>query len=246
MASTQSRASRMKASREIVGGSGVMSYCSVRIRLLGGKKVDGDNRSLRRKTRWRPRGRNPCAIISLCRLVLHVSGQHDSVVRSIYDNLGRVSQQSQPYISGQVAYFKTTQYDLRNRPVSIQRPVSEADSNLQTTLVTYNKLTETVTDPYNRTSTTLRDALGQVVKLTDSASGQTLYEYEQFGNQTRVTDAAGNPVVTTYDKSTTTTQPESSRSRQTRRGRSLPLPMTMHPASIRDMSRKGLPRSIWE
>jgi RHS repeat-associated protein len=123
-----------------------------------------------------------------------------SIVRTLYDNLGRVSQKSLPYLAGSTAYFSTTQYDILGRPKSVQRQVSQTDSSLQSTLYDYNRLTTTITDPYTLTTVVVRNALGEQLQVTDSGGTLTKYEYEQFGNLTKITDPFNNQVISSFDR----------------------------------------------
>ncbi len=115
-----------------------------------------------------------------------------SNVATLYDNQGRVSQQSQPFLSGAIANFTTTGYDLIGRVLSETHRVSDADASLQSSQYTYTRLTRTFKDANLHTTTKLLNVLGQVVQVTDARGGLTKYEYDPFSNLTKTSDPAGN------------------------------------------------------
>lgn len=121
------------------------------------------------------------------------------VVATSYDNQGRVSQRSQPYFSGSPAYFTTFSYDLLGRPTQEQRQISEGNSGTQTVKYAYQRLTETFEDGNGKVTTKKHNAIGQVVQVTDAASGVTSHEFDQFGNLRKTADPAGNQIVSTFN-----------------------------------------------
>lgn len=126
------------------------------------------------------------------------SGAYTNVATN-YDSMGRAYQQSQPYFTGSPIWFATTLYDLVGRPTQESRPISESDSGTQTTTYVYNRLIHAVTDAGGRTTTQEHNALGQVVKMTNAASGITTYEYDPFGNLKKTIDPAGNQITNTFN-----------------------------------------------
>lgn len=127
-----------------------------------------------------------------------LSGAFTNVATN-YDNLGRAYQQSQPYFSGFPAYFTIVSYDLSGRPIQEQRRISDADSGVQTTQYSYNRLVSSITDANGKVTTKQVNAIGQVVKMTDAANGVTEYEYDPFGHLTKTKDPANNQIVNTYN-----------------------------------------------
>lgn len=115
-----------------------------------------------------------------------------SNVATLYDNQGRVTQQSLPFISGAAANYSTIAFDLLGRVLSETHRVSDADATLQSSQYTYARLTRTFKDANIHSTIKVLNALGQVVQVTDGRSGLTKYEYDVFGNLTKTTDPAGN------------------------------------------------------
>jgi RHS repeat-associated protein len=128
------------------------------------------------------------------------SGQYNAV-QTTYDSLGRVYQQSEPYLTyaptsasigvpiGPI-YYTTTQYDALGRVVSVMHPNSFA------TTTTYTGLDTTVTMPNNgtgyvETKKQTLNLLGQVAIVTDAVGSTLKYYYDATGNVTQV-DRAGN------------------------------------------------------
>ncbi|MDH4055663.1 MAG: DUF4329 domain-containing protein [Gammaproteobacteria bacterium] len=118
-----------------------------------------------------------------------------SRVRTIYDTLGRVSQQSAPSFAVTPAYNSTTTYDLLNRPTQISRPIDVGNPALQYTITDYFGLTTTTTDAEGKISTKVSDALGRVYRSIDHAGYYQQFEYDAFGSVRRVSDAAGNNLM---------------------------------------------------
>jgi RHS repeat-associated protein len=116
-------------------------------------------------------------------------------VRTIYDSLARVAQQSAPSFSATPAYYSTTSYDLLDRPTQISRPIDVGNPTLQTTSVAYLGLRSTTTDAEGKLSTKISDALGRVYRSIDHAGYYQQFEYDAFGSIRRVQDSLGNPLM---------------------------------------------------
>jgi len=67
------------------------------------------------------------------------------------------------------------------------------------TSTAYNGLSATVSNALGQTRTTVKNAIGKAVSVTDAANGVMQYGYDAFGNLTQTTDAAGNATAMTYD-----------------------------------------------
>ena len=116
-----------------------------------------------------------------------------------YDSRGRVKRSSQPYFVGETVHWNTPAYDDFNRIVG----VTAADATQNTTTV-YTGFTVTSYDTANRSTTTVKNAVGQVVSVQDEFGNTTEYGYDTVGNVVTVTKAAGdtleNTVTNTYDR----------------------------------------------
>jgi RHS repeat-associated protein len=112
--------------------------------------------------------------------------QGDDKVATIYDALGRVKQQSNPFRPslGETAIYTTTAYDLAGRVISVTTP----DSALVTT--SYNGNTVTVTDQAGKARKSVTDALGRLSQVYEDPNGVnylTSYAYDALDNLATVT-----------------------------------------------------------
>jgi len=116
-----------------------------------------------------------------------------------YDNQGRVARSSLPYFAADTVRWNTLTYDALGR-VAI---LTEADGGVTTT--TYQGPTTTVEqsgpDIATRSRTSVKNAAGQLVSLTDSLypSQPTTYQYDALGNLAKVIDALGNQTTIDND-----------------------------------------------
>ena len=112
-----------------------------------------------------------------------------------YDALGRTWRESRPYfLSGGTPKWTTYAYDAIGRALSVTLP----DNSVST--FAYNGLTTSVTNDKNQTETTVKNARGEIVAVTDANGKTTSFTYDPFGNRTSITDPAGNVQTMTYDK----------------------------------------------
>jgi YD repeat-containing protein len=96
---------------------------------------------------------------------------------------GNLDKETQPFLWGDPEYQVDYAHDILGRVTQENRPISETQPSGAITMVTYAGLTTTVTAPGNpgtQTTVTLRDAIGRIVRVTDSLSGQTNYQYNAF------------------------------------------------------------------
>ena len=115
-------------------------------------------------------------------------GGGTSKTRTIFDDNGRVEQQSMPDFSANPAYYTTVEYDLIGRPDKISRPIDEGNPTLQDVLITYEGLTSRVTDAEGKNSERVSNALGRVYRSIDHAGYYQQFEYDPFGSIRRVSD----------------------------------------------------------
>lgn len=128
-----------------------------------------------------------------------VLGGAESRVDTVYDELGRVAKISSPYLAGAPRFWTTYTYDLLDRVLVENRPVSEAAPSGSLTENSYEKLITRQTDANGNTTVRETNARGQVVTMTDALGGITRYTYDPFGNLLQTTDPTGNRVVMEYD-----------------------------------------------
>ena len=113
---------------------------------------------------------------------------------TVYDSFGRVLRESRPFFAGAAKQWTTYAYDALGRVTGVTLPDNSSAS------FAFNGLTTSTTNDKNQTETTVKNARGETVAVTD-ANGQTVaYTYGPFGVRTSITDMAGNVIATTYDK----------------------------------------------
>jgi len=138
-----------------------------------------------------------------------VSGKDASGVCTAYDAVGRVTGVSNPFFLPGTAStaggagptvstgtctqaslkWTTTAYDLLGRPIRVTGP----DGSYATT--SYSGLTTTGTDPRGKATAELRNALGELVRVTDALGTATSYAYGADGTLLRVDRDSGRGVV---------------------------------------------------
>ncbi|TAG50445.1 MAG: type IV secretion protein Rhs, partial [Betaproteobacteria bacterium] len=117
---------------------------------------------------------------------------------TLYDSLGRVARQSNTYASTQSAVWSEYTYDALGRVTQEVRPDPKGRSGVATTTYAYNGLSSTVTNENGQTKTTVKNAQGQVVSVTDAQGSTIAYSYDALGNLTQ-TNAAGSITTLVYE-----------------------------------------------
>jgi RHS repeat-associated protein len=115
-----------------------------------------------------------------------------SRIRTMYDDLGRVAQQSAPDFASIPSFYATTAYDLVSRPVSVSRPIDQSTPGPQYTLFSYLGLKTVVTDAENKTSTKYSDVKGRVVRSQDHNGYYQNFVFDAFGSLKEVKDSNNN------------------------------------------------------
>lgn len=119
-----------------------------------------------------------------------------SRVASTYDALGRLTQQTLPYALGSTVHSQTFEYDLANRVIEIERPISASNSTPQSTSISYKGLTTAVQDALGREETRVVNVWGLMARSIDTGGYYQNFAYDAFGNLKRVTDSASNTLQT--------------------------------------------------
>jgi len=108
-----------------------------------------------------------------------------------YDKLGNVHLQGAPCTFISCAnYWTTNTYDVVNRLIESQRPISATDPSLQTTSYTYQGRTSTVTDPLGNTTTRITMVTGNIGRVQGPNGYDENFTYDAFGSLLSVTDSA--------------------------------------------------------
>ena len=124
------------------------------------------------------------------------------VTDTVYDQRGRVSQKSYPYLQG-VETEKWTQYtyDILGRLTSQTNMQDNSSST-----ITYMQGTTDYYDPVGHRRTEVRDAFGQLTSVTQypdagsySSFFTTTYTYDSLGNLTDIWDPEYNHTQMTFD-----------------------------------------------
>lgn len=144
--------------------------------------------------------------------LIGTNGDDGSATEEIFDDLGRKTQSGVKDISGNFSYISYL-YDIYDRKVKVSEPFSGGSPSQwnetqyddygritqniaftgKTTSISYSGLTVTASDGV-KTKTSTKNAMGNVVSMTDSPGGTIAYTY--FAN--------GNLKSTNYDGVTTT------------------------------------------
>lgn len=114
------------------------------------------------------------------------------------DELGLPQRLNQPAHEGVTSKMAWRQeYDALGRV--IKRVVLDESGTERVTTTSYQGLARVLTDPLSHGRTEVRNALGQLVSVTDAKNGVTSLAYEPFGNLRKTIDPSGNVSEVTYD-----------------------------------------------
>ncbi|MCB1194120.1 MAG: RHS repeat-associated core domain-containing protein [Leptospiraceae bacterium] len=113
----------------------------------------------------------------------------------VYDYLGRLISQSEPYIAGQTPKFTNLEYDnSEGRLTKVVKPDGKEIT------YSYNRFTVTKTSTNKPTEIATSNALGQVLSQT-IGDLTTSYAYNESGRVSAITEPSGNKVSLDYDRS---------------------------------------------
>ena len=111
----------------------------------------------------------------------------------VHDAFGRVDYEVEPYqASSPTTPYRDYSYDLLGRRTQEFRWKSASDSTWLTTTAYYEGLSTRIVDPQSRTTKTIANAAGQVRRTLDPDSYYKQFDYDAFGNASRVQDSSGN------------------------------------------------------
>lgn len=117
-----------------------------------------------------------------------------------HDRRGRVVRKSQLYVlAGGNPNWTTYTYDDLDRVRTESAPDPDAIGGVATTSITYAGLSTTVTNSKGQRKTTLKNAQGQVAKVTDHDGNVLSFTYDALGQLTQ-TNAAGSITTLEYDQ----------------------------------------------
>ncbi|WP_185233703.1 SpvB/TcaC N-terminal domain-containing protein [Teredinibacter franksiae] len=113
-----------------------------------------------------------------------------------YNNMGQVVRSSEPYTGEQASYWTTvTGYDLLGRVKASLLPTGA------TTSVSYDDLllTTTYTNPLDQIKVEGRNVLGEITGVTEGTTATAHYQFDLYGNLTKLKDPAQNETDITYN-----------------------------------------------
>ncbi|MEJ0086685.1 MAG: SpvB/TcaC N-terminal domain-containing protein [Pseudomonadota bacterium] len=123
-----------------------------------------------------------------------------SEVTNSFDQYGRLSARSIPHSKDAASHNVSYLYDLLGRTSQVRRPVNQATpGTLVGTSIAYKGPTTITTDSLGHTSKLRRNPLGLIVQSFDALDHDTDYEYDAFGNTTKVRDYRDTDTVLTYN-----------------------------------------------
>ena len=112
---------------------------------------------------------------------------------TFYDQLGRVIQQSIPYLAGSSPLYTRFTYDVLGRVTQTVNPDNTTVS------IDYDGLTTTTTNSENQKVTKLVNSLGEVMQVTDNLGGVVHNTDDAYGDPLSITDSMGNVTTFIYD-----------------------------------------------
>nr|VFJ66174.1 MAG: RHS repeat-associated core domain-containing protein [Candidatus Kentron sp. DK] len=100
-----------------------------------------------------------------------------------YNARGEIVRQSLPHFAGETAYWVTNTYDLLGRPASVSRPAGVlTGQSAAITQYAYSGFATTVTDAMGRQKTTIKNALGRVVRVEEEEGAWLTHAMDAIGN----------------------------------------------------------------
>jgi RHS repeat-associated protein len=116
-----------------------------------------------------------------------------------YNSLGQVVRSSNTYSASSPVVWTSYTYDTLGRVLQASTLDPDAPYGINTTRYDYNGLSTTVTNTKGQTKTTLKNAQGQVAKVTDALGSTIVYGYDALG-QLLATNAAGSVTKMEYNQ----------------------------------------------
>lgn len=118
----------------------------------------------------------------------------------VFDALGRVDRHYFPVLStASWVGWTTYSYDIANRPTTVSAPISDTNSTLQTTTISYEGLTTHILDAQGKYTHKVMNSAGQLARSQDHDGYYQGFDYDSFGKPKRVQDASGVLQSSTYN-----------------------------------------------
>lgn len=116
-----------------------------------------------------------------------------------FDPLGRLSRETVPYVEGDAQFWIDYRYDVAGQRIAEDRPADDKAGGMASTRWTSSRLTRTIRDAENRTSTQNLDPEGRLIGVTAPDGATASYRYTPFGELAGITDAGGVTTNLGYD-----------------------------------------------
>nr|VFJ59838.1 MAG: RHS repeat-associated core domain-containing protein [Candidatus Kentron sp. DK] len=111
-----------------------------------------------------------------------------------YNARGEIVRQSLPHFVGETAHWVLNTYDLLGRPDSVTRPAGAlTGQSAAITQYAYSGFATTVTDAMGRQKTTIKNALGRVVRVEEEEGAWLTHAMDAIGN---LMETNANGVIT--------------------------------------------------
>ncbi|MBA1421363.1 MAG: RHS repeat protein [Epsilonproteobacteria bacterium] len=130
-----------------------------------------------------------------------LGGKKLYLTRKFYNEKAQLVREELPSIVGESAGVVKTTYDRFGRTISVSKP--GPSNTVQTYTTQINNFTTILTDPKGNKKQTVKNAMGQVISITDaygsSVASSIHYTYDAIGNLLKTTDSAGNVITMAYN-----------------------------------------------
>ncbi len=114
-------------------------------------------------------------------------------IDKIFNARGQLTISSDPYFQGGTVQNTTFGYDTVGRKIIQSLPGNRIS------LITYNGLLTTETNPLGQHKSLLKDVMGQMVQTKDNQNNVVNYEYSAAGNLLKTIDPNGNVIEMRFD-----------------------------------------------
>ena len=114
-----------------------------------------------------------------------------------YDKFGNVIKTSSPYSSGEDKEYSYMKYDKYQRVTEVDSPAPNNQRAISTNV--YDEYTRINTNAKGQVKSTTKNVIGKVVKVQEEENAYELYSYDALGNLLKTTDSMGNEILLKYD-----------------------------------------------
>lgn len=116
-----------------------------------------------------------------------------------FDPLGRLARETVPYVEGDAQFWIDYRYDVAGQRIAEDRPADDKAGGIASTRWTSSRLTRTIRDAENRTSSQSLDPEGRLIGVTAPDGAVASYRYTAFGELSGITNPGGISTSLLYD-----------------------------------------------